>query len=774
MPTTGKNLVVVAAVDRRLSFRVFDRDGRLFLDTDEAALPDKGQAIKDLKKQLDSMKLAENPTSVEKRRIIAAVSSIVARTPDAKLPINEGEGPAQIKWLDAFEDAHLTAPSKILTARHFLKAKFEQPPAAPAPAPIAKAAGPVAGPIQGAVAPAPMLAAASPAPAPIATEPKPEADPKPLAAEPLVDGRADRVWASIQLAETGGQGSSNAKGELKDAQLRGGVMVHQDPAPGKAFGSDASGEALDLTAQGNGLMKFVVKREEPQASDAKTRLASSSKGRASSVIPLARVEFEGKTIESEDIIGLDQKLDFAWSQGAGLFTQMADRGLLDDKGIEGERPATNLTIKTKAKPTGPSPKDRLAITWTTEMRFYGKSIDLEGRPAAKIEFRGESHDVRTPDGKVEFRRGVEAKMTDSAIFTDTMDVYMDRTIDFTKDDKKAAARTDEPTPADPQIAMLDCKGKDIFEDAILRHAGVDVISQKFQPETGEFKEKYRIQGLHVIYDKRTGNFHAPGPGTTWIYRQVDAKGQPSMLPNVIPTSAPSNGRSRPEVVVADKKKKESRIELTKIKYATGMQGRFGVAKDRTENEQREAEFYGDVQAANATVSGYVRDDIDFDRLTRWPDYVFLTSDVLNVISYPLPAGSKPANKQLLEARVNALARAQFDSINADRITYNSQNSLMYAYGEDGKEVAITKQDSAGQRPSTQRGKTVRYNNVTHQYDIDDPQAMSFADLKSGVRGRAFAPDLGGTPKLPDPKPLPRTPLPRQGKVSTERNGFTGH
>ena len=44
-------------------------------------------------------------------------------------------------------------------------------------------------------------------------------------------------------------------------------MVHQDPAPGKAAGNDASGEALDLFGQGNGLMKFVVASEPPQAAD---------------------------------------------------------------------------------------------------------------------------------------------------------------------------------------------------------------------------------------------------------------------------------------------------------------------------------------------------------------------------------------------------------------------------------------------------------------------------------------------------------------------------
>jgi hypothetical protein len=706
-------------------------------------------------------------TTLDARKSIVAEFQAVPNAPPLK-----GDGPAEIKWLDAYEDAHLTAPSKILTARQFLKARFEQAPAPPKPIALAPVPGPgiAAGP-----APAPLIAAASPTLTPSPTGPKPEPDLKPIPVEPLVDGRADRVWACVQLASTGegsANSNTNSKGELKDAQLRGGVIVHQDPKVGEPFGSDASGEALDLTAQGDGLMKFVVKREEPQAFDPKTRLASSSsKGRASLTLPLSRVDFKGKTIESEDIIGLDQKLDFAWSQGAGLFTQMADRGLLDDKGIEGEKVQVvgKPNASTSTKQVGPSPKDRLAISWTSEMRFYGKSVDLEGRPAAKIEFRGESRDVRTTDGKIEFRRGVEAKMTDSAIYTDTMDVYMDRIIVFKDAEKKPAANPDDPTPPDPQIAMLDCKGKDIIEDSILKHPGVDIITQKLLPGSGELKEKQRIQGQHVIYDKRTGNFHAPGAGMAWLYRRKGKGNADAPIPTAFP-AASSNGR-RPEVVLADKK--PPMIELTKIKFSLGMQGRFGVAKDKADNERRDAEFYGDVQAANASVSTK-NSDIDFDRLTLWPDYVFLTSDVLNVFSIPLPAGSDPPNKQLLDARGNALTRAKFDTIQADRITYNSASALAYGYGYDGKEVSITKQDSPGQRPTTSRGKTVLYNKDTRQSKIDDPQALSFVDLKSGIRSKPFFPELGGSPKPLDPKPQPRVPLQRQGKVSTERNGFTGH
>jgi hypothetical protein len=703
-------------------------------------------------------KLVDHTTSTT----LDARKSIVAEfQAEPNQPPLKGEGPAQIKWLDAFEDAHLTAPSKTLTARQFLKAKFEQPPSPPkpvAPAPVVPGAVAVAGPIVASATPPP-----TPTPAP--TQPKPEADPQPVKAEPLVDGRADRVWACVQLGATG-DASANSKGELKNAQLRGGVMVHQDPAPGKVLGSDASGEALDLTNQGNGLMKMVVKREEPQAFDPKTRLASAStKGRASPSYVPARVQTEGKNIESDDIIGLDQKIDFLWVQGAGVFTQLADKGLLDDKGIEGEKTPT----RSAAKQAGPNTKDQLAISWNREMRFYGKSVDPEGRPAAKVEFRGESMEVRTADGKVEYRRGVEARMPDSAIYTDTMDVYMDRTIDFNKDSKKPAANPDEPKEPDAQIAMLHCIGQDIVKDSIVTNPGVDIQSLKYFPETRDLKEKQRIWGQDVIYDKRTGNFYAWGAGQVWIYRR---KGKEAATDGPIPTAFPSNGPRRPEVVLTDKKLPP--LELTKIKFTEGMGGRFGVAKEQAENERRDAEFFGAVQAVNASVlTG--NSDIDFDRLTYWPDSVFLTSDVLNVYSFPNPPGSKAANRQLLDARGNALARSKFDTMQADRITYNSASSLMYAYGYDGKQVSLTKQDSPGQRPSSPtRGRTIVYNNVTRQSIVNDPQMMSFVDLKSGLRARAFFPDLGGTPKPIDPKPQPRQPLQRQGRQATERYGFTGH
>ena len=338
-------------------------------------------------------KLVDHETSTT----LDARQSIVAEfQAEPNLPPAKGDGPAQIKWLDAYEDAHLTAPNKALTARQFLKAKFESAPPPPKPAPPPP--GLVAGP----------MVAAAPPPVEVQAQPEAKADPAPAPSEPLVDGRAERVWATVLMGPSGdGSGSKNGsgKGELKDAQLRGGVMVHQDPKPGELRGSDASGEALDLTTQGNGLMKFAVKAiEPPQAFDPKTRLASDTRGRRPAQTQLARVEFNGRVIESDNIIGLDQKADFAWVQGSGVYTQMAARGLLDDKGVEAEKPQAKGGKKAPVQ-DGPNPQDKLVINWTEEMRFYGKSVDLEGRPAAKIEFRGSSQDVRTPDGPASSRAG---------------------------------------------------------------------------------------------------------------------------------------------------------------------------------------------------------------------------------------------------------------------------------------------------------------------------------------------------------------------------------
>jgi hypothetical protein len=688
------------------------------------------------------------PTTLDARRsnspsIVAEFEAVPQASPTG------GDGGTRIKWLQGFEDVHLTSPGRFLTARKQLDAKFVEPVVAEiAPAPPT-------GPTASVVAPAPALVAAAPAPA----DPAP---PEPTPAPPVqaVDARADRVWATVLLVP-----GDKSGGELKDAQLRGGVMVHQDPAPGKTVGSDASGEALDLFGQGNGLMKFVVASEVPEAAIPKAKLAAESKVRPPTTPVLARVDFEGRTIEAP-LIGLDQKLDYAWAQGAGNFLQMADRGLLDDKGIA----ADGKRVVAKPAEADPS-QDRLVITWNSEMKFFGRSTDLQGRPAAKIEFRGESKDVRTPERPREFRRGVVTRMTDSGIDCDTMDVYMDRMIALNKEvgKPKPARNGSEPAEPDAQIAMLDCRGKDLDEGGKLRYAGVDITSRKLFPGTNLVKEKQRIQSTHVIYDKRTGDFECPGPGITYLYKRKSspAKGA-APQPVLLPVAGPG-GRARPDAGLDPRRLPP--LELTKVTYVEGMRGRFGTSKEQAETQMRHAEFVGNVQAANAIVNNPYS-DIDFDGQHQ-ADFMFLTSDVLHVYSVPPKIDSKDPARQLMYARGNAAASTPDRLIQADRITYDSATDITYAFGDDDKEIVMVEQKSRGQEPNVIHGKSGRYNKTTREGVIMDPHSIQMWDLKTGERPKPFTPDTGGTPKPTDPMKLQRTPLMKTPRNNTERKGFTG-
>ena len=96
------------------------------------------------------------------------------------------DGPTQIKWLEGFEDVHLTAPGRTLTAREQLKAKFVEPAVAGRSPP---ARPPPTGPTPRSPAPAPAVAAA-PAPAePDAGRSPPRAAPsRPSTAGPIGSG----------------------------------------------------------------------------------------------------------------------------------------------------------------------------------------------------------------------------------------------------------------------------------------------------------------------------------------------------------------------------------------------------------------------------------------------------------------------------------------------------------------------------------------------------------------------------------------------------------
>ena len=80
IPTEGKNLIIVAAVNNVLHFRVFDDDGKVVVDTDEKRLTEQARQIEDLRKQLESLWPPHELTRSDKDRVITAVTSIVGHT----------------------------------------------------------------------------------------------------------------------------------------------------------------------------------------------------------------------------------------------------------------------------------------------------------------------------------------------------------------------------------------------------------------------------------------------------------------------------------------------------------------------------------------------------------------------------------------------------------------------------------------------------------------------------------------------------------------------
>ena len=92
IPTEGKNLIIVAAVNNVLHFRIFDGDGKVVVDTDEKRLTEQARQIEDLRKQLESLWPPHELTRSDKGRVITAVTSIVGHTPAAMSWVNELEG----------------------------------------------------------------------------------------------------------------------------------------------------------------------------------------------------------------------------------------------------------------------------------------------------------------------------------------------------------------------------------------------------------------------------------------------------------------------------------------------------------------------------------------------------------------------------------------------------------------------------------------------------------------------------------------------------------
>jgi len=80
IPTEGKKLIIVASGDQGLRFRIFDRDGKVAVDTDEKRLTGQARGLDDFRKQLENLWPPHDLGWIQKGGVITAVTSIVGHT----------------------------------------------------------------------------------------------------------------------------------------------------------------------------------------------------------------------------------------------------------------------------------------------------------------------------------------------------------------------------------------------------------------------------------------------------------------------------------------------------------------------------------------------------------------------------------------------------------------------------------------------------------------------------------------------------------------------
>ncbi len=299
--------------------------------------------------------------------------------------------------------------------------------------------------------------------------------------------------------------------------------------------------------------------------------------------------------------------------------------------------------------------------------------------------------------------------------------------------------------------------------------GAIAINRKVDPDRPVLVSLQKITSQHLIYDRRTGNFESPCPGIVYLYDKADDS-QKSKESGGDTTA--SGGRPiRPAAgKPGDRpggKTPALPLVLTQIKFSREMIGRVGTGKTTDKTETRWADFFGDIEAARTPVRNE-RVTVNFDKLP--PDTYFLTSQIMRVVSEPPPPGS-PTNtpaRNFLKAWENAYARTDDSMIQADVITYDSHNDLIYANGLEGHLVEVVQQVGTGQQGSPMRADAVRVNPKTGGADVIGPNVISMLDKRTGTRPSFVAP--------PDPNAKPPKARKNPYRVpysNGERRGFTG-
>ncbi len=424
-----------------------------------------------------------------------------------------------------------------------------------------------------------------------------------------------------------------------------------------------------------------------------------------------------------------------------LIQEKAGGDVLGDTSLVAVKPA-NKTPEDPMQPKGP-----LTISWgldddgrvvTTEkggpietwMRFYGKPLDDNGQPGP---------------AKAYFYNHVHGFTDESNLHCDRMIAYLDREIDFRKAIKKPERSTADPQAEPEPVARVT---RVVCED------NVDVSSLK-RTETGEIRQRQRVLGDVVTYDKVANEFHVESPGKVYLYdrKKVEKK-----------TPAATRTKPAPETL--------GPLELTRIDFDRRMDGQLNSRRPGSKSQLGVAEFFGNVRTIHAQVPDELA-DLNADHPPN--EFLYTVSETVRVMSEPPPPGAtgedKDKDRVLLQAWGRVFARTgkngRETAIRADdRMVYDSATGLSIIYGGPGG-VLIVDQDGQGQTPSQGYSSLVRFNHKTGQHQAIDARQLVILDPNSGRRLES-----PGPPEEKGKKKR-RDMFPRVKLNDKDRRGFTG-
>ncbi len=309
-----------------------------------------------------------------------------------------------------------------------------------------------------------------------------------------------------------------------------------------------------------------------------------------------------------------------------------------------------------------SEKVPMTIGFSEKMEFTGRTVDPEGRPAARADFYGI----------------VTAQMEDALLhctekmiaFTDQevplaqlgQDVSESRSQDASRSDERPLARTARPNRR-PSSRCIYC-----YRNAI-------AISRKVDPDAPILIQKQRIEADDILaYDRRTGDFYVPGKGKVYLYDRSDNSSQPRARAWTATADSQDNGNpgltATQRTVTTTSGRAPQRTRRTAApgdpvrtrQRTTGetrprnrrpaddlpadsdsdpfQQGNEGPVRKRQGERQRSRPAGPNSSATSSLPAPRYRCDktsLDPDELPS--DGLFLTGQTLRVISEPPPVGS---------------------------------------------------------------------------------------------------------------------------------------